>query len=1019
MDKFQILHLSDLHISNRDDFDRSILLDSLIECLEVDKRNGNNPEIVVLSGDISMSGRKDEYDKTEHFLSNLRKVTQLKNSSIFMVPGNHDVNRSLYRPSDIPSFNTMKELNDELENVNYRNDLLKGLNNYYDFIECNYPHLQSKNSRLVPFISSLDTNSGKKIGLVGLNSAWMCRRSNDLGKIAIGEYQVNKAFDELKSKGDYDLVITIFHHPLSWLWPVDRKICRKYFRNTIILNGHLHDIEGGFYHDLQGELFQFQAGASYIGSESELPNKFSYISINWGNRTILLDSKRFSSKYRKWIIDTDFSDDGKTVFPLYSFIKKDIETDDIKKEENKYIGYKRATYYTHRYTQTQGFETQSRLPIEIDNIFTPFSVSTALYGKELGKQFRERDRSATFNVQNIFEYIRETNTKDIILLGDPGSGKTTFLKQLVCDISRGKVEKYPGIPRNLIPIYAPLREIIDNENETFVTYLKRVSGLNEHAVSEFSLTKMLEEGRIIILLDGLDEITNYDKRVKTCHWINEARVRLPKVIFIITSRYIGYTGSDRLFNDELLELYINPFDANNVNEFISKWFLSAESIIHQTDDDEAVALAKRHETNLIESINRSSQLVELSKNPLMLQLIILVFMYKGALPQRRADLFDECINVLLERWDMAKGLQIVLPRNQARFLLRTFAFWIHKNEGDKAASFADIDQLFDPILEEFGKKNISTQEVITDLMNRSSILTEYMPNEIGFSHISFQEFLAAEEIVRCDNIDFLADKFGDSWWKEVTFLALSIHPSKIIDFIKKIIDKPSFIENEKLIIELIEGSDIKPHKSLVNIAYDSSASNELRNAVIRILRKTGGLDSILSLLHEEDKEKSKKIKDEILNEIVTPSRPSEDVIKIQSQAQIFISYAREDKDIVADLYDKLVSNGFRPWMDIKNILPGELWKKTLIRAIQSSDFFLACMSKNSVKKRGIIQKELKHALDVWDTKLDSDIYLIPVRLQACEVPESLSSFQWVNLYEKSGLALLMNSLLKGMERKAK
>ena len=133
--------------------------------------------------------------------------------------------------------------------------------------------------------------------------------------------------------------------------------------------------------------------------------------------------------------------------------------------------------------------------------------------------------------------------------------------------------------------------------------------------------------------------------------------------------------------------------------------------------------------------------------------------------------------------------------------------------------------------------------------------------------------------------------------------------------------------------------------------------------------------------------------------------------------QVFLSYAREDERTVENLHQKLSDAGIRPWMDKKDLLPGERWESSAQTAIRRSDFFLACLSSKSVSKRGFLQKEIKNALDIWQEKLDSDIYLIPVRLQDCKVPESLCKFQWVNLFEEDGWTRLVKAIQEGMARR--
>jgi hypothetical protein len=135
-----------------------------------------------------------------------------------------------------------------------------------------------------------------------------------------------------------------------------------------------------------------------------------------------------------------------------------------------------------------------------------------------------------------------------------------------------------------------------------------------------------------------------------------------------------------------------------------------------------------------------------------------------------------------------------------------------------------------------------------------------------------------------------------------------------------------------------------------------------------------------------------------------------------TMTQVFLSYAHEDTPEVERLYHQLSEAGYKPWMDKQDILPGEQWQLSIGQAIRHSDFFLVCLSARSVHKRGVLQRELKNALDVWQEKLASDIYLIPVRLDDCDIPENLRSFQWVNLFENDGWPRLHAAIQAGLNR---
>jgi hypothetical protein len=137
---------------------------------------------------------------------------------------------------------------------------------------------------------------------------------------------------------------------------------------------------------------------------------------------------------------------------------------------------------------------------------------------------------------------------------------------------------------------------------------------------------------------------------------------------------------------------------------------------------------------------------------------------------------------------------------------------------------------------------------------------------------------------------------------------------------------------------------------------------------------------------------------------------------VKTSARIFLSYARKDKHAVAKLYDDLAAQGHAPWMDSKDILPGENFQRAIDKAIRDSDLILAILTSNSVDRRGFIQRELKQGLDLWKERLEGDIYIIPVRLEDCKGPESLAMFQWVDLFEKDGWSKLLKAIEEALKR---
>jgi hypothetical protein len=102
--------------------------------------------------------------------------------------------------------------------------------------------------------------------------------------------------------------------------------------------------------------------------------------------------------------------------------------------------------------------------------------------------------------------------------------------------------------------------------------------------------------------------------------------------------------------------------------------------------------------------------------------------------------------------------------------------------------------------------------------------------------------------------------------------------------------------------------------------------------------------------------------------------------------KVFISYASEDFSFAVELYNYLLNSTFTPWLDKKSLLPGQNWDFQIKKALREAHYIVILLSKHSVQKRGYVQGEFKTVLTYCEEKLDDDIYLIPVKINKCEVP---------------------------------
>lgn len=130
----------------------------------------------------------------------------------------------------------------------------------------------------------------------------------------------------------------------------------------------------------------------------------------------------------------------------------------------------------------------------------------------------------------------------------------------------------------------------------------------------------------------------------------------------------------------------------------------------------------------------------------------------------------------------------------------------------------------------------------------------------------------------------------------------------------------------------------------------------------------------------------------------------------ERKLKVFLCHSSGDKPAVRDLYQRLLTDGFEPWLDEEDLLPGQHWELEIPKAVRAADAIVVCLSQSSITKEGYVQKEIGEALDVATEKPEGTIFLIPLKLEACEIPTRLKRWQAGMLYEARGYEKLRRSL---------
>jgi len=138
--------------------------------------------------------------------------------------------------------------------------------------------------------------------------------------------------------------------------------------------------------------------------------------------------------------------------------------------------------------------------------------------------------------------------------------------------------------------------------------------------------------------------------------------------------------------------------------------------------------------------------------------------------------------------------------------------------------------------------------------------------------------------------------------------------------------------------------------------------------------------------------------------------PPLEFMNAKRSLKVFLCHGSGDKPAVRRLYRYLVDQGIDAWLDEEKLLPGQDWNLEIAKAMDSADIIIVCLSRSSVDKEGYVQREIKAAIDKALEKPDGTVFIIPARLEECELPYRLSQYQWVDLFEADGREKLRQSL---------
>ena len=373
----------------------------------------------------------------------------------------------------------------------------------------------------------------------------------------------------------------------------------------------------------------------------------------------------------------------------------------------------------------------------------------------------------------------------LVLLGDPGCGKTTLTKYLAFNHAEEYIDKDDG----LIPIKIILRFLNEENIQYGIIGYIRYSLIKDNWFNENEADRLIglfkdafDQGKVIILLDGLDELREQEMKKMTVYAIEKLTIKYPKNSCIVTSRIIGYNTFPLSGGFQSAE--IEPFNLEQMKNFFQKWLYAYEWRADIIDDAATVARAKRKADELIKQIGNNESIRILSSNPHLCTIIAIVNDQIGKLPEKKVELYRVCIDTFIFNWEMAKRRNIddgpSLDKEETQGALEDIALYLHEKTQENRAKPEKLIEIITNFLKD--KMGVPSNEAknrahrqLMVIREIAGLLIDRGELEYGFAHLTFQEYLTARAVTRRrkDISEYINRYLFNPRWREAIHLAAS------------------------------------------------------------------------------------------------------------------------------------------------------------------------------------------------------------------------------------------------------
>lgn len=587
---------------------------------------------------------------------------------------------------------------------------------------------------------------------------------------------------------------------------------------------------------------------------------------------------------------------------LFSLGKKAVDAAHEKYEEHQGLKeYARKLVTRHQYIKVLGMSQ----PVLLETLYVRVNVLEKITSRQAAtiedlEQLFDRDKRTFGKKQMTISGEQAIQCHQyMMVLGKPGAGKSTFLRRMLIEMLKGKLES------KRIPLFISLHELSQTK-KTLIDFIETEFNICGYEDAGPFIEKLLQAGKAMILLDGLDEVsedTNLDEVIRD---IRNFMDKYDKNQFVISCRVAAY---NHWFN-RCTDIEIADFDNEQIKQFVHNYF-------SQEPED----IAKK----CLNELENQPPVQELARIPLLLTLLCISFEANYRFPANKADLYREAIDALMHKWDSSRRIhredaykRLTQRHKEGMLAKMAYETFIQNQYFVPKRRFEELIREYIENIPGFDEKDLEadSEAILKSIESQHYIVSERAKNIYSFSHLTFQEYFVAKFII--DNFSSMHIKNikSDKTWIEV-FSILSGMFSMSDDFIKIFYERHKLhLKNKNIRIKCIYLYGKLQEKGLSNNEVNDAIYNafllQCSMSFINFLIKDSLLESIDILFEYKNSEILEMPKRNVRSKIVEPFIMNIKILLMCINSASYISKSLR-KEIEENLFN--VSEDFSPDSD--------------------------------------------------------------------------------------------------------